>query len=68
MLNLDNLPQNGTVVNYSHRGAQFPVKIVSSRVRYGQIDVQLQPINGTGSFWVRADSVIKSASEIITAL
>lgn len=70
MLNLDNLPVNGTVVMYKHRGAEFPVTIMSSRVRYGNIDVQLQPVNGQGSFWVRNDGINaeKTASEVITAL
>lgn len=70
MLNLDNLPVNGTVTTYSHRGAHFPVTIMSSRVRYGNIDVQLQPVNGQGSFWIRQDSLLqeKTASEVITAL
>lgn len=73
MLNLDNVPQNNTVVEYKHRGATFTMRITSSRVRYGQIDVQLTPVDGTGSFWVRYDSLLsktldKTASEVIETL
>jgi hypothetical protein len=57
MLNLDNVPQNGQKVVYQHRGASFNMTVTGSRVRYGQIDVQLTPLEGIGSFWVRADSV-----------
>ena len=68
MLSLDNLPKNGTVTDYEHRGAKFPVTITSSRVRYGQIDVELTPVNGTGHFWVRYDSLAKTATQVIETL
>lgn len=57
MLDLKNLPRKNQLVTYKNRGAEFQMRILEARVRYGQIDVHLTPINGTGSFWVRYDSV-----------
>ena len=64
MLDLDNLPQKGKVVTYKHRGAEFQMTIVEARIRYGKIDVALQPVNGNGAFWVRFDKLNDSTDTV----
>lgn len=55
-LNLDTLPKKGDSFTFKHRGAEFVMEILNARIRYGQIDVQVKPVNGNGSFWVRYES------------
>jgi hypothetical protein len=62
MLNLDNLPKKGENVTFVLRGARFDMTIQEARIRYGDIDVRISPVSGTGSFWVRYASVKKNSS------
>lgn len=61
-INLDNLPKKGEVVTFQHRGASFQMRITNARIRYGQIDVQIAPVDGAGSFWVTYASLTKTTA------
>jgi hypothetical protein len=61
MLNLDTLPKKGESVTFVLRGARFDMTIQEARIRYGDIDVRISPVAGTGSFWVRYNSVKKNS-------
>lgn len=58
MLNLDTLPKKGEAVTFKHRGAEFQMVINNARLRYGQIDVEISPVAGSGAFWVRYDNLV----------
>ncbi len=66
MINLDNMPKNGTAVTFKHRGASFQMIIESARIRYGQVDVKLSPIAGEGAFWVKYDTLNTTTEETVT--
>ena len=59
-LNLDTLPKKGESVVFKHRGATFQVVIQNARIRYGQIDVEISPVAGTGSFWVKYEGLVNT--------
>lgn len=55
-LNLENLPKVGSIFLFNHRGASFNMKVMNARIRYGNIDVLVSPVDGDGSFWVKYDN------------
>jgi len=65
LLNLDTLPKKGETVTFVLRGARFDMKIEEARIRYGDIDVRISPVSGTGSFWVRYNSVKKNSTLVV---
>ena len=56
-IDLNSLPKKGEEVVFTHKGARFQMTVLNARIRYGQIDVELEPLHGTGSFWVTYNSV-----------
>jgi len=44
-------------VEVYHRGAWFACTVIDARVRFGEIDVLLTPVEGEGSFWTAKGSV-----------
>jgi len=56
-IDLDSLPKKGEAVTFTHRGAHIQMIVENARIRYGQIDVLLSPVAGSGSFWVTYASV-----------
>lgn len=56
-IDLNNLPRKNDKVSLTLRGAKFDMIVNDARIRYGQVDVELTPVSGTGTFWVRYDSV-----------
>ena len=65
MLNIDlnTLPKKGDNIVFNHRGASFQMTVQDARIRYGEIDVKIAPLHGTGAFWVRY-STVKSVVEV----
>ncbi len=56
-IDLDSMPKRGEAVLFNHRGASIQMIVENARIRYGQVDVKLSPVAGTGSFWVTYASV-----------
>jgi hypothetical protein len=56
-LDLDSLPKKGEAVIFNHRGASIQMIVENARIRYGQVDVLLSPVAGSGTFWVTYASV-----------
>ncbi len=68
IIDLNSLPKKGEAVLFNHRGASIQMVVENARIRYGQIDVLLSPVAGTGSFWVTYASVKATPTPIDTAL
>ncbi len=56
-LDLDNLPQKGEPGQFKNKGASFQVTILKARIRYGVVDVLVEPLHGSGSFWITYEKV-----------
>lgn len=56
-IDLNSLPKVGEAVLFKHKGASIQMTVQNARIRYGQVDVLLSPVAGTGSFWVTYASV-----------
>lgn len=65
LLNLDNVPKKGETVTFVLRGARFDMVIQEARIRYGDIDVRISPVAGSGAFWVRYSSVKKNSESVL---
>lgn len=60
-LNLSNLPSVGEVIAVKFKGASFNARVIDARIRYGNVDALVEPINGSGQFWtVYTKTVVKA--------
>jgi len=50
---------NYLIINKKGKIAYFPVTILDRRTHFGRKETQIQPINGSGKFWV-IDANIKT--------
>lgn len=50
-LNLSALPKMGEIILVDHKGASFNARVLDARIRYGNIDALVEPVNGSGQFW-----------------
>jgi hypothetical protein len=67
-LDLNNLPKVGDVINFEHKGASFPMTVKNARIRYGNIDALVTPVNGSGEFWLQIQSAPRKVTkELATA-
>lgn len=62
-LDLNNLPKVGEVLSFNHKGATFQVTVKNARIRYGNIDALVSPVNGTGEFWLQIQSAPKKVTQ-----
>jgi hypothetical protein len=49
--------RTGAVCFGSGSGAWFAISIIDARVRWGQTDVLVTPVTGSGSFWTSIEKV-----------
>ena len=47
----------GRTGRYLINAASFPVTIIDAREHFGRIDIEIEPIGGSGAIWVERSSV-----------
>lgn len=62
--NLSNLPKVGDVLPFNYKGATFMVTVKNARIRYGNIDALVEPVNGTGEFWLQIQAAPRKEAAI----
>lgn len=50
-LNLANLPKVGETFEVKVKSATFTVEVLDARIRYGNVDALVKPVEGSGTFW-----------------